>query len=338
MTNIDLLFSAFNNTTPGCSFVVVQNGEIILEKSFGLANKEKNIPITSQTAFRLASLTKPFTAMAIMMLKEKNLLSFDDTVEKFFPEFPNYGKNITIRQLLTHTSGIPDHEQPLYRKIKSGEELTMYDALEVLKQENELLFPSGTKYTYSDAGFVVLALIIENVSGQRYARFLAENVFVPLKMVNTIVVDETKPKIKSRAYGYKNVEGGYELFDYDPLNFIIGDEGIYSTTLDLVKWWQAWRTDVLVSNKTLQEALTPQALLDGSVEQCGFSWFIRKIDNRNIIFHDGYWVGFNNIILTDMDTDTTVILLSNTTKYPFEEKRLNIALAILNETLPAVSC
>lgn len=331
MKNIDKLFSIFSNSTPGCSLVVAQKGEIILEKNYGLANLERNIPITSNTAFRLASLTKPFTAMAIMILKERKLLNFDDNLEIFFPEFPNYGKEITIRQLLTHTSGLPDHEQPLYRKIKPGEEPTIYDSLEVLKQENKLLFPSGTQYTYSDAGFVVLALIIEKVTSQRYADFLKENIFKPLNFKNTIVLDETKPEIKNRAYGYKCVESKYELFDYNPLNYVVGDEGIYSSTLDLIKWRKAWRSDILVNENTLREAYAPQILFDGTNGECGFSWFIRKIGKKNIVFHDGYWVGFNNIMLTDIKTDTTVILLSNTTCFPTEAARITIAMNILRE-------
>lgn len=330
MKNLDQLFSTFTNTTPGCSIVVARKGNIMLEKNYGLVNLEERIFINSGTAFRLASLTKPFTAMAIMILKEKGLLVFDDNLNKFFPDFPNYGKNITIRQLLTHTSGLPDHEQPLYRTIKPGDEPTIYDSLDVLKLENKLLFPSSSKYKYSDAGFVVLALIIEKVSGQKYSDFLSQNIFIPLQLENTNVLDETKPEIKNRAYGYKKVDSGYELFDYDPLNYIIGDEGIYSTTLDLIKWRKAWCTDIFVSKKTLEEALTPQVIPNGTKGECGFSWFIRKINGKNIIFHDGFWVGFNNIMLTDIDTETTVILLSNTTMFPSEEKRITTAFAILD--------
>ncbi len=321
-TNIDNIFKQFNQNTPGCAVCVVQNDQIILEKSYGLANLENKIPITPNTAFRLASLTKPFTAMAIMILREKGILDFDDELDKFFPDFPEYGKGITIRQLLTHTSGIPDHEQPLYKKIKKGEEPTIYNSFEILKEQKGTFFKPGSQYKYSDTGYVVLALIVEKTSGKRYSDFLAKNIFIPLKMNNTVVLDETKPALQNRAYGYKKIKSKYKLFDYDPLNYIIGDEGIYSTIRDLAKWPKAWSKTILVSEKVLQEALVPQG-------KCGFSWFIQN-EKRKIIFQDGSWVGFNNIMLTEIKTGITAILLSNTTQFPTEQKRVNIAKKILD--------
>lgn len=322
---IDRLFVKFNKNTPGCALVVVQNGKIILEKCYGLADLKSKIPITPNTAFRLASLTKPFTAMAIMILKEKGMLDFDDQLDKFFPD---YGKEITIRQLLTHTSGMSDHEQPLYKKIKKGEEPTIYDSLEVLKEQKGTLFKPGGQFAYSDAGYVVLALTIEKVSGKRYADFLTENIFIPLQMRNTVVLDETKPVIQNRAYGYKKSKNKYKLFDYDPLNYIVGDEGIYSTVRDLAKWSQAWSRTILVGSKTLKEALTPQRLSKANQGRCGFSWFIPD-GKRKIFFQDGFWVGFNNIMLTDVKNGITVILLSNTQQFSTEQKRTSIAKKIL---------
>lgn len=179
-SKIDKLFRQFDNTTPGCTICVVRKRKILLEKSYGLADLKTKTLITPNTAFSLASLTKPFTTMAIMILKEKSLLKFDDKFCKFFPDLPTYGKEITIRQLLSHTSGMPDHEKPLYKKIKEGEEPTIYDSLDVLKEQKEGLFDPGDRYKYSDAGFVILTLIIELVSGKRYADFLSKTIFTPL--------------------------------------------------------------------------------------------------------------------------------------------------------------
>lgn len=323
---ISNLFPKFSATTPGCAIGVVQDGKLVFKWNVGLAGVEKKRPITSLTQFRLASLTKPFTAMAIMLLKEKEELRFEDTLDMFFPNFPHYGKKITIRQLLTHTSGMPDHEQPLYKTLKKDEEPTLFDALRVLLCEQETLITPGSNYLYSDAGYVVLAIIIEKVTGRNYRDFLAENIFVPLKMENTLVVDETKPDIKNRAYGYQKKANTFIAYDYDPLNYIVGDEGIYSTVEDLAKWWPAWTTEILVNKNTLKQALQRQKLANGSLGRCGFSWFV----DEQFVFHDGFWVGFNNIILTNLETNTTVILLSNTTEFPTEEKRITIALRILN--------
>lgn len=321
------LFSQFNANTPGYAVIAGKEKKITFEECVGLDNLEKRTPITSKTAFRLASLTKPFTAMAIMILKEKGLLKFDDELEKFFPDFPTYGRQITIRQLLTHTSGMPDHEKPLYKKLKKGEEPTIYDSLEVIKEQKEPLFNPGGRYLYSDMGFVILALIIEKVSGQKYSKFLKKYIFEPLDITNTIVFDETKPNIKNRAYGYRKTKNGWMIYDYDPLNYIVGDEGIYSTVCDLAKWRNAWTSKLLVSNETLKEALTPYQLKSGELGRCGFSWFVNL--KKNLVFQPGSWVGFNNIMLIDYNSQTTVIMLSNTTQFPTEKEKLEAAKKIL---------
>ncbi len=325
------LFPRFSNETPGIAVLIEKAGKVIVKDCLGISNLETQKSITSSTAFRLASLTKPFTAMAIMILKEMGQLNFDDKLSLFFPKFPAYGKNITIRQLLTHTSGLPDHEAPLYKKINKGDEPTIYNALEVLSQEKKLLFKSGTRYTYSDSGFVILALIIEKVSCLTYSKFLNKYIFKPLQMENTVVFDETKPTIPNRAYGYRRKNNQWELYDYDPLNYIVGDEGIYSTISDLEKWNQCWVKNILVSNKTLAEALTPAKLNTGFLSRCGFSWFIDEKNGRKIIFQTGSWVGFNNIMLTNIKTNTTIIVLSNTTSFPTEKDKVNLALTILKE-------
>lgn len=321
----------FTDTTPGYALGIVKDNTLVLEKYVGLADVDCKIPISPTTAFRLASNTKPFTAMAIMLLKEKESLSFDDKLSKFFPDFPAYGKNITIRQLLSHTSGIPDHEKPLYKKIKPGEEPTIYDSLAVLKQQKITFFPPGSKYLYSDAGFIVLALIIEKVSGKRYAEFLQNEIFNPLKMKSTYVLDETKPKIPSRALGYKKLPDNYELFDYDALNYIVGDEGIYSTVRDLARWQAAWNSEVLVKKTTLDEALTQQQCTGTKKSPCGFSWFIKERNDGKRIFHDGIWVGFTNVFLMIPSKRLTIIMLSNTRNFPSTKSRVAIATNLIKE-------
>lgn len=324
------MFSKFDNTTPGCSVIAFNDKKIMYTNNIGLADMENKIPIGSNTSFRLASLTKTFTAMAIMILDEMKLLKFDDPIIKFFPDFPKYGKKITISQLLSHTSGLPDHEKPLYDEIDTYGEPTIYDSFEILKKQKSLLFRYGTKFEYSNSGFVLLALIIEKVAGEKYSSFLQKNIFAPLGLKNTIVVDETKPFINNRAFGYKKEKNKYIDYDYDPLNYIIGDEGIYSTVLDLVQWIRAWQYPILVKKETLNMSLRLQKLEKGKFGRCGFSWFIQNIYSKKYIFHDGFWVGFNNIMLTECETNITVIILSNTNEFSTEKKRIDAALEILN--------
>lgn len=298
------IYNQFNETTPGYALGVIKSGNLVFEKYSGLSNLKTKTPIDVNTAFRLASITKQFTAMAIVTLSKQGKLDLNNRIDTFIPDFPLYGKNITIQQLINHTSGIPDHEKPLYKILKSKEEPTIYDSLEVLKTRKRLLFKPGTKYAYSNAGYVLLAIIIEKVSGIRYAEFLQKYIFIPLGMKNTIVLDETKPKIPNRALGYRLNRKKWELYDYDPLNYIVGDEGVYSSLNDLTKWVQSWSQQIN-----------------------NIFWF-RK---RRYFYQTGSWVGFNNIILTDPKTNTTVIFLSNTTQFPTERERIDVALKILSE-------
>ncbi len=324
------LLTKFNNTTPGYAIKILKKNEIIFEQCIGLANLNKRTPITSETAFRTASLTKQFTAMAIMLLCEKRLLDFDDPLEKFFSDFPAYENKITVRQLLTHTSGIPDHEKPLYRKIKPGEKPTIYDALAVLKKQKTLLFPAGSQSLYSNAGYVLLALIIEKVSGKKYATFLEENIFTPLKLKNTKVLDETIPAIKNRAIGYKKTKNTWEVYDYDPLNYIVGDEGIYSSIDDLVQWYKGWTSNILISDKTLIKALNPAIFSNRKNGEYGFSWKIEKWKENKVLYQTGTWVGFANIVCLIPKKKITFIFLSNTNAFS-QKQRISLTKKMISE-------
>lgn len=333
------IFDSKLDLEPGFAVVVLKDNKIVWQKCGGMADLGRKKPITPETNFRLASLSKQFTTMAIMLLKERGQLSYDDPLRKFIPDFPEYGKSITLRQLLTHTSGMPDHEKPLYKQIKliPGFEPDIYDSLKILKKQKRLLFPSGTRYEYSDTGFVVLALIIEKISGLSYRNFLKNNIFKPLSMDNSDVLDRTKPNIRNRALGYKtrlpratedgsrNDSKNFEIFDYDPLNYIVGDEGVYSSISDMILWNSAWDSEKLVNIQSLQEAFKPTLLKNKTEGKAGFSWLIGNYQGENIIYQDGCWVGFRNIILKIPDKNLTVILLSNRTGLDSEEQRMSAA-------------
>jgi CubicO group peptidase (beta-lactamase class C family) len=325
--------------TPGYAMAVIKDGRIVLMETAGLADLDKQTPITTKTAFRLASLSKQFTAMAMMILAERKKLSLENKLTDFFFDYPEYGKQVTVRQLLTHTGGIPDHEKPLYQLIKQRKNIrgydrkprysepTIYDALEILKNQPIPLFRPGNRYKYSDAGYVLLALIIEKVSGLSYREFLTGNIFSPLAMSCSDVLDQTKPKIKNRATGYKASrcrDNKFEVFDYDPLNYIVGDEGVYSSIEDLIKWNRAWEEEILVGRKSLTEAMTPVKLTNGNFG-AGFSWLFGKFNGDRVIYQDGVWVGFRNILLKIPAGGVTVIILSNRSDLDTEAKRISVA-------------
>src|SRR3990167_3713955 len=210
---------------PGFAVAVLKDNQVVWQKCRGLADIDQRISITPKTNFRLASLSKQFTAMAAMILFERKKLNPENRLTDFFPDYPGYGDKVTVRQLLTHTGGIPDHEKPLYKSLRATErsaaissldldchvpldharghrndggssEPTIYDALLVLKNQLTPLFSPGSRYLYSDAGYVLLALIIEKVSRLSYRKFLQKNIFSPLRISNSNVMDQTKPKIK----------------------------------------------------------------------------------------------------------------------------------------------
>jgi len=309
---------------PGFATAVIKNNKVANEFYTGFSNLKAKKPINRNTNFRLASLSKQFTAMAIMILEKRRRLSYDAPLSRFFPDFPDYGRNITVRQLLTHSSGMPDHEQILYKTIKTNNLPTIYDALTVFRQ-SQPLFKPGSRYQYSDAGYVMLALIIEKVSGLSYRDFLTKYILKPLNMTNSDVLDDTKPEINNQAYGYRTLKNGFKLFDYDPLNYIVGDEGVYSSIVDMIKWSRAWEKPLLVSNESLDQALTPQRLLNGKIGGAGFSWLIDSYRKEKIIYQDGSWVGFRNIILKIPNENVTAIILSNRTDLETTKQRIATA-------------
>jgi CubicO group peptidase (beta-lactamase class C family) len=283
------------------SILVAEQGRIIYERGFGKADIKNNIAFTPNTPVYLASLTKQFTAMAIMMLAEQRGLSYGDSLSKYFPEFPSYAANITIRNLLNHTSGIADY-------VGLGLEhpgLTNKDVLSALTRQEALRFPPGEKFEYSNSNYVLLALIVEKATAQPYKLFLQNKIFVPLGMQHTFVYDGSRQKTV-RAVGYNRFG---DVSDYDLLTY--GEGGIYSTVADLFKWDQALYTERLVKRSTLDEAFTRGKLNDGSSANYGFGWAIVDFNGETIYAHAGRYGGFNTYIKRFPKERATIIFLTN---------------------------
>lgn len=319
-------------SAPGMAALLIHNGRVEYRTTFGLANLEMRTPITSDTQFLLASLTKQFTAMAILILMERHKLQLDDALAKYCPEFPAYAKTIAIRHLLNHTAGFTQYQELLVGKIDeetyfrssksppAAHEFTAAEALQALSRQQNLRFAPGTKFEYSDSAYVVLAQIIERISGQRYAEFLKENIFDPLGMKDTLVVDERKQKVPRLALSYSNRTGHWKDITYSPENSIYGEDGIYSTINDLYKWDQALYTGRLVSRATLEMAFTPGIGNDGKQlttdllsrpSSYGFGWVISSLDGEKDVEHAGGWAGYVTYILRVPDRHVTAIVLTN---------------------------
>jgi CubicO group peptidase (beta-lactamase class C family) len=281
------------------SVLVAENGKVIYRKAFGYANKETKQLLKPEFCFDLASVSKQFTAMGIMILKERNKLSYDDKITKYFPEFPAYGKDITVRNLLNNTSGMPKYE-PFITK----DNYTNAEILKIIEEREALEANIGDRYVYNNAGYVMLGLIVEKVSKMSLAEFLKENIFQPLKMKNTLVGDTQKIDLKNRAFGYSVIG---ELDDFEVGH--TGSGSMFSNVDDLFLWDQALYTEKLVSKKTIEEAFTPVVLNDGSVSNYGFGWFLTP--EKKAVNHSGSDFGYRNFIMRDLDKQNTYIWLTN---------------------------
>jgi CubicO group peptidase (beta-lactamase class C family) len=307
---VDALFQDFSQAgSPGASVMVIKGGKVVLAKSYGVANVEERIPCGTNTNFRLASVTKQFTAMAVMMLAERKKLSLDDRLTDFFPEFPAYGGRITLRHLLTHTSGLIDYEDV----IPKGTEIPVLDrdVLRLLMLQDRTYFPPGTKYRYSNSAYALLALIVEARSGNTFARFLKDNLFRPLKMSNTLAYELGLSVVTNRAYGYSPDAGGFKRTDQSLTSSVLGDGGIYSSVADLCRWDQALYTDKLVSRKMLKLAFTPGPATEHPDTGYGFGWFIGQYRGLREVWHSGNSVGFTTRIARFPERRFTVIILAN---------------------------
>lgn len=286
------------------SVLVAKDGKILLCKGYGMANYELDVPNRPDTKFRLASVTKQFTAMAIMQLQEQGLLKVTDPISKYIPDYPN-GDKITIRHLLTHTAGIPNFTSfPDLKKIKL--EPHTPEQMVALFKDKPLEFTPGEKHNYSNSGYVLLGYLIEKITGKKYETVLKENIFEPLGMKNT-GYDHHEVILKNRASGYEIHAGDLINSDYIDMSVSFSAGGLYSTVEDLYLWDRALYTEKLVTKKSWNEIVTPC----NKDDDYGYGWCTRKRVNRPCVAHAGGTWGFTTEILRFTNDDVSVIALSN---------------------------
>ncbi len=302
--------------------LIAENGKPIFQKSYGQAFREKNIDLNSETVFELASVSKQFTAMGIMILKKQGKLSYDDNLRRFISELPY--TNITIRHLLQHTSGLPDYFQFTQPHWDSTKIMTNDDIISIMEKHHPpVLFAPGEKWEYSNTGYALLASVIERASGKSFQEFLSENIFKPLGMNRTRVYRKRfeKSTIDNYAYGYvKNDAGTYVMADSLPetaamvysMDGVYGDGVVNSTAGDLLKWDQALYTDKLVSNAMMAEAFADAILNNGQTSNYGFGWLLmNSAEIGRYFFHGGGWPGYSTWLERHPRDNKTIILLAN---------------------------
>lgn len=332
-----VILSVGKPADPGFAVVVKKGPEIIFEKGYGVCEFGQPGKIEPNTNFRLASVTKQFTAMAVMLLVHEGKLRYENRLTDIWPDFPAYGKAITVRQLLRHTSGLPDYENLMEAEEKAhgprwSAENQIQDAevLKLLKAQASGVFAPGTKWEYSNSGYVVLGLIVAKVSGRSYGDFLQERIFAPLGMNSTIVYVKGKNEVANRAFGHTKQGPSFKMTDQSATSATLGDGGIYSNVEDLAKWDNALTKHTLLGETEMALAWTPAKMADGSEYflpksasndkqdvsvpvAYGFGWFLDPYKGHLRQYHDGESIGFRSTIQRFVNDNLTIIILSNRT-------------------------
>jgi len=291
---------------PGLSLAVIRNGEIVLARGYGFANVEHQVATKPETIFQSGSMGKQFTATAVMMLVEDGKLSLDDKITKYFADGPESWNKITVRHLLTHTSGMTDYPDDFDLRRDYTE-----DELVQRVKTIPLAFQPGEKWSYSNLAYVMLGVLIHKVSGKFYGDFLQERVFKPLGMTTARVISEADI-IPNRAAGYRFADGQLKNQNWvSPSLNTTADGALYLTVYDMAKWDAALYGDKLLKRSSLEEMWTPVKLNDGKTHPYGFGWALGAVRGHRIIEHGGAWQGFKSQISRYVDDKLTVVVFAN---------------------------
>jgi CubicO group peptidase (beta-lactamase class C family) len=321
-------------TSPGLAVMIRKNGRTVSQHCYGVRELHSFRKIDAQTNFRLASFTKQFTAMAIMLLVSDGKLRYDEPLTEVFPEFPVYGAAITIRHLLTHTSGLPDYEDLMAKQNgqhwSADHQIQDNEVLDLLEAETSGKFQPGTSWAYSNSGYVLLGLIAAQAARQPFDELLHDRIFKPLGMTNTVVYVKGKNQVLNRAYGHTREGDKFIETDQSATSATLGDGGIYSNLDDLAKWDDALANHTLLSAEAMEPALTPVQLSDGTQPHWpaavnednlapgkpvsyGFGWFLDPYRGRLRMWHSGTSMGFRTVIDRFTHDELTVVILCNRT-------------------------
>lgn len=307
---------------PGAAVLVSKNGKVLFSAGYGVTDLHSLHRIDAQTNFRLASLTKQFTAMAIMLLVHDGKLRYEDRLIDIFPDFPAYGSMITIRNLLNHTSGLRDYEDlmapPDPKMPAEQQQITDQGVLDLLEKQTGTVFAPGSKWAYSNSGYVLLGLVVEKVSRESFPDFLHNRIFQPLHMTSTVAYVRGSNDVPNRAFGHSFDNGKWVQTDQSPTSATLGDGGVYSSLEDMERWDRGLRNHTLLSAHEMQPALTPVSVPsgqatnpDGTPAAYGFGWFLNSYKGHRRMWHYGETIGFRTAIERFVDNNLTVIMLCN---------------------------
>jgi len=282
---LDNIFLKYDGNVPGAAMSVSIHGEPIFFKIYGRANLETGDTVKLATNFRLASVTKQFTATCVMILNEVGKLSYDDSLRDLLPEFPHYAEGIKIRQMLQHTSGIRDYDDFTPENYKG--QLVDGDVLEMLIKQDSTYFPPGSEYRYSNSAYVLLGLVVERLSEDTFSEFISREIFKPLGMGGSVLHVKGDTSIMNRAYGYAKIGENFVYNDQSSGSLLLGDGGVYSNVVDLVKWDSGEETNY------------------------GYGWHITEYKGVKLLYHGGSTAGFRNLFIRAPEFGISIIILTN---------------------------
>ena len=327
----DAIFAPLSGArSPGCAVLVRQNGRTIFARGYGVRDLRSLAPIDAATNFRLASFTKQFTAMAVMLLVHDGKLRYDDTLTAIFPGFPAYGGAIAIRNLLTHTSGLPDYEDLMGTEWSAAHQIDDRQVFDLLRRQTHGKFAPGSSWAYSNSAYVLLGVAVAKISGQPFPQFLRRRIFAPLHMDTTLAFVKGAGSVSNRAYGHSRRPGGFVETDQSSTSATLGDGGVYSNLEDLARWDEALENHALLGESEMRPALRPAVLSDGAAPlwpatpgednlapgqpvSYGFGWFLDPYRGRARMWHYGSTMGFGAAIERFPKQKITVVVLCNRT-------------------------
>jgi CubicO group peptidase (beta-lactamase class C family) len=333
-TNVDKIVQTLAKPNePGLTVEVLKDGKPIYRLEHGVRQLGSSGALHSQTNFRLASVTKQFTAMTVMLLVHDKKLTYETTLEQIFPDFPEYGKKITVRNLLNHTSGLPDYEDLMEQANghwTEDRQITDSEVFKLLERARSGKFAPGTNWSYSNSGYVLLGVIVAKIAGMPFQNFLSERIFKPLRMDNTIAYVKGNNSVPERAFGHVVESSKLMLRDQSSTSATLGDGGVYSNLEDLAKWDKALAKHTLLNQSEFAPALDAFRLpsgewpqwssdpgdaspLEGAPVMYGFGWFLNPYKGQRRMWHYGDTTGFQTAIQRFPDERLTVIVLCNRT-------------------------
>jgi CubicO group peptidase (beta-lactamase class C family) len=337
MTNLEQMIDAVlmrevASGEPGAVVAIVRDGEIAQCKAIGLANVEWNTPLVPEAVFHIASLTKQFTAVAVMMLVERGEISLDAPMDEYLADFPTQGRRVTVRHLLNHTSGIKSYSTlPNFYRDAARLHTPLAGLLSRIAGQ-PFDFEPGERYAYNNSGYVLLGAITERVSGLKYRDFLKQKIFDPLGMTRTSYLFD-EPLVPNRVAGYQRGRGGLENASFISSTCYHAAGGLGSTVFDLATWDGAIRNNLVIKAETLEQMLQPTSLNGGSVYPYGFGWGLGEYRGRRVFHHTVGRNGFGSHMLQFRDFNTATIVLSNLYLFPFDRVTRGLARCVLGEDL-----